>query len=284
MRRLIVASGAALAATLLLSAALMMTLIGGASATAGKSTYTFHCHSSASSSDTQYKVTASVPPSVQQGQNFTLGGFVLTGTPPVPLLIKHMHVVIAVSPGADQSSLSEDVDGPGSKNPPGPVAQPGIPNSTSPVNFVLKGTGAVGTNIMFTLQEVSSIVVDPSNHAQTLSVTCLFTSGNAFGTTQVIAKHGMRTTTAPPTTVGSTTTTTQPVTSTTMKHGKPTTTTLPNTTTTACSKHCAATINAQLAGYQQDPPQGGAVLAFWMLIGAFALTVAIVSRRARARR
>jgi hypothetical protein len=284
VRRLLVVFGAAFIAGTLFS----FTFIGTGSANPGAANYTFACHSAVSSSTTQYRVTASVPPHVQQGQPFTLGKVVLSGAPDVPLLIVHMHVVISVSAGANVSSVAFDVNGPGSTTPPGPVAQPGVWNSTDPQFFVLTALGAPGSSIAFTLAEVSSTIVNPNNPAQTLPVTCTYVSGPPFAVAPIIPKQGKTTTTsAAATTTSVASATTAPTTTTTQPS---VTTTLPVTTTTKpCRnpvKPCAASaINAELIGHSQrnriEPMNSGANLAFGMLVGAFALTVAIVSRRVR---
>jgi hypothetical protein len=288
MRRLLVIFGAAFIAGTLFS----FTFIDTGSANPGAATYTFACQSAASSSSTQYRVTASVPPHVQQGEPFTLGKVVLSGAPDVPLLIVHMHVVISVSAGANVSSLAFDVNGPGSTNPPGPVAQPGVWNSTDPQYFVLEALGAPGSSISFTLAEVSSTIVNPNNPSQTLPVTCTYSSGPAFAVAPIIPKQGKPTTTtsAPATTTSVSSVTAAPTTTTTQPSVTTTTAAPVTTTTKPCRnpvKPCSASaINAELIGHSQrnriEPMNSGATLAFGMLVGAFALTLAIISRRARA--
>src|SRR4051812_40166339 len=206
-------------------------LVGGfaTSASAASTTYAFHCQSANGSSATEYTVAGIATATVAPGHNFSLTNFVLTGTPDRPLLIKHMDVTIVVSAGADVTSLHEGVDGPGAQAPPGAPATPGTPNSTTPVSFVVRANGAPGTVIGFTLAAVSSTVVNPNDHTQTMKVDCTRVSGPTFASTRIASRgHGSgSSTTAPHSTTTRSTTTTS----------RATTTTAARTTTTTAPKH-----------------------------------------------
>jgi hypothetical protein len=276
-----VVGGATVAGVLLLVTGFVQSVY----AVPGKATYQFHCHSAAGSSDVTYDVSASIPPQAQQGENFTINNVVVTGTPSVPLLIAHLHIEFTVSPGTDKSVLTDDLDGPGSTNPYGPIAQPGVPHSTDPISYTLKATGAVGTTIHFKLGVVSSTVVNPQNQ-QVLPVECDYSGGPDFGTVTIIEHHGggkpTPTTSLSPTTIAANTTTVSSTLSTT-------TTTVGSTTTTTkpCKnphKPCTGSaINGELIGYHPDSTSSGAKIDLGLLLLAFALTVGITSRRARLR-
>ena len=260
-------------------------------ATTGTATYAFQCHSAGGSSDTTYTVAASIPAHVHQGHTFTLSKFVLTGTPAVPLLIVHMHVEIGVSSGADVSVLGEEIDGPGAASPPGPAAPTGVPNSTPAAKFVLHAVGPVGEEIAFTLLNVSSTVMNPDDHSQTMSVECAYSSGEPFVSIGIVPNHENAPTQTPsvptsnaahPAVTAATAAApaaTTPV-KTTTNHDT-------NTTTTACSRgrrpqSCDdAVIANRLIGFQapEPAPAGGATIAFALLVLAFAITLSVVTRR-----
>ena len=270
---------------------------GQGAATSGETTYGFRCHSAVGSSDTTYTVAAQIPARVHQGHKFNLAKFVLTGTPAVPLLIVHMHVEIGVSSGADVSVLSEEIDGPGASNPPGPAAPAGVPNSTSPAKFRLHAVGPVGEEITFKLLNVSSTVMNPDDHAQTISVECAYSSGGSFASIGIVPNSDNKatptlpvptTTAADPTAIAAhpTPSAATPAAAATT-HVKTSTSHDTKTTTTACDRGRSkqscndAVIANRLIGFQapEPPPAGGATIAFTLLILAFVITLAVIARR-----
>ena len=145
----------------------------GASPHAGATDLQYHCTSVAGQTDTEYSVEASAPATVAQGASFDVTNMVVTGIPPVDLLIAHITFGIAVPANATPTTpTSITFDGPGATDPPGPIAKKGIPNSSPPMSFTMTATGAVGSTIDIFPADVNSTVVDPANLQNHLDVTC----------------------------------------------------------------------------------------------------------------
>lgn len=135
--------------------------------------FAYHCDSAAGHSETAYTMVASAPDQVVQGDTFQVQGFVVTGVPPEDLLIS--HITFAIDPPGNattESPLFFGFDGPGSTDPPGPIAKEGTPYSSPAMSFTMKATGPVGSTIDIYPGNVSSTVVNPDNLQQTLDVTC----------------------------------------------------------------------------------------------------------------
>jgi hypothetical protein len=287
MRRIFAASTAAVLGAVLIA----LGFVAGVGAVPGGATYVFTCTSDAgTSSEVEYHVSASFPPHVQQGEPFNVKEVVVTGTPSVPLLIAALHLEFTVSPGANVASLSHDIAGPGASVPPGPIALPGIPNATDPVDFGLEAVGPVGTEISMSLAEVSSTVVNPLDLSQTAQVTCTYASGPPFGSTTIIPKHGRPTTTTPAIAPQLAAPSTAPVsTAPAASPGDLTTTPAAGGSTCAdaaqsCDPDPATAVAGSLIGHRQevrlpyDPAPNGAAIAFGLLLLALAATIAVVTR------
>ena len=100
---------------------------------AGATDLHYHCRSAVGESDTEYTVVADAPTSVVQGTTFDVKNLVVTGTPPVDLLIARISFGIEVPANATTvSPTTIAFDGPGATDPPGPIAKKGVPNSFAP--------------------------------------------------------------------------------------------------------------------------------------------------------
>jgi len=178
--------------------------------------YAYHCDSAAGHSETAYTIVADAPDEVVQGTTFQVTGFVVTGTPPVDLLIS--HITFAIDPPANATPVSPlffGFDGPGSTDPPGPIAKKGIPNSSPAMSFTMKATGPVGSTIDIYPGNVSSTVVNPDDLSQTLDVTCARDLPVLLTRTTIVAPPDTTTTTSTTSTTEATTSTTGGTTSTT---------------------------------------------------------------------
>jgi hypothetical protein len=178
--------------------------------------YAYHCDSAAGHSETAYTMVADAPDEVVQGTTFQVTGFVVTGTPPVDLLIS--HITFAIDPPGNATPLSPlffGFDGPGSTDPPGPIAKKGIPNSSPAMSFTMKATGPVGSTIDIYPGNVSSTVVNPDDLSQHLDVTCARDLPVLLTRTTIVAPPETTTTTSTTSTTEATTSTTEATTSTT---------------------------------------------------------------------
>ena len=136
------------AATVLVIAAVMVGLGPASVADAASTEHTYHCTSAVGASDTSYTIDAVAPTQVEQGSTFAVDPVVVTGTPPVDLLLADITFGILAPAGATLTSPAEiHFDGPGSTDPPGPIAPAGVPNSSPPMSFSMVATGAVGSTI-----------------------------------------------------------------------------------------------------------------------------------------
>jgi len=145
----------------------------GASPSVGAVDLHYHCTSVVGQTDTDYTVVADAPATVAQGATIDVTHLVVTGIPPVDLLIAHITFGIKLPANATPvTPLTTTFDGPGSTNPPGPIAKKGIPNSSPAMSFTLTATGAVGSTVDIYPADVSSTVVDPEHLENHLDVTC----------------------------------------------------------------------------------------------------------------
>jgi len=171
----------------------------GTSPSVGATDLQYHCTSSAGASDTEYSMVADAPTSVAQGATFDVKNLVVTGIPPVDLLIAHISFGIKVP--ANATTLSPTTiafDGPGSTDPPGPIAKKGIPNSSLPMTFTMTATGAVGSTIDIYPADVASTVVDPANLKVRLDVVCAQITPAPLLRVLIVAAPPESTTTAGP--------------------------------------------------------------------------------------
>jgi hypothetical protein len=176
--------------------------------------FTYHCSSSVAESDELYTITGTAPAEVVQGGEFTVDDVVITGTPTVDLLLVSLTYNVVAPIGATSvDGLSRTILGPGSMDPPGPIAPAGVPNSSPAWSFRFVASGAVGTTVDFFSGTVSSVVADIANPSITVPVTCTPNTGGAFASTLIVAPPPSTTTTTTSTTLA-TTTTTQPTTTT----------------------------------------------------------------------
>jgi hypothetical protein len=176
----------------------------------GSVDYAYHCDSAAGHSETAYTMVATAPDEVLQGATFQVQGFVVTGVPPEDLLIS--HITFAIDAPANATTLSPlffGFDGPGSTDPPGPIAQQGVAYSSPAMSFTMKATGPVGSTIDIYPGDVSSTVVNPDDLSQHLDVTCARDLPVLLTRTTIVAPDATTTTTT------STTSTTEKATSTT---------------------------------------------------------------------
>jgi hypothetical protein len=171
--------------------------------------YSYHCDSAAGHSETAYTMVATAPDTVVQGQTFEVTGFVVTGAPPEDLLIS--HITFAIDPPANattESPLFFGFDGPGSTNPPGPIAKKGVPYSSPAMSFTMQATGPVGSTIDIYPGNVSSTVVNPADLSQTLDVTCARDFPVLLTRTTIVAPADTATTSTTSTTSSSSTSST----------------------------------------------------------------------------
>lgn len=169
--------------------------------------FDYACSSAIGSSPTEYTIEAEVPDEVVAGEPFDLSPVVLSGTAPVDLLLVQLTFEVDDPDGADATDgLSRQFFGPGSTNPPGPIAPEGSYNSTPEMTFGFVATGEVGSTIEFYSSTVSSTAAEIGNPSNTLDVACERVSEKPFATTTIVAPPPPSTTT----TTTSTSTTTQP--------------------------------------------------------------------------
>ncbi len=174
--------------------------------------YAYHCDSAAGHSETAYTMVASAPDQVVQGATFDVEGFVVTGVPPQDLLIS--HITFAIDPPGNattESPLYFAFDGPGSTDPPGPIAKKGTAYSSPAMSFTMKATGPVGSTIDIYPGNVSSTVVNPDDLSQHLDVTCARDLPVLLTRTTIVAPEVTTTTTSTTSTTEKTTTTTSGV-------------------------------------------------------------------------
>ncbi len=135
--------------------------------------HTYHCTSPVGSSDSTYTIDATAPAQVVQGTSFAVDPLVVTGTPSIDLLLA--DITFGILPPANATLTSPDIihfDGPGSTDPPGPIAPAGVPNSSPPMSFSMVATGPVGSTVTIYPAAVTSTVVDPANLTNRLDVSC----------------------------------------------------------------------------------------------------------------
>ncbi len=175
------------AAAVLLVAGLVM--IGPVGAAGAASTdHAYHCTSAVGASDTSYTIDATAPAQVVQGSAFAVDPLVVSGTPSVDLLLA--DITFGIVPPADATLTSPaqlHFDGPGSTDPPGPIAPAGVPNSSPPMSFSMVATGPVGSTIAIYPAPVTSTVVDPSNLANRLEVSCSEIVPTAVALVEIVA-------------------------------------------------------------------------------------------------
>jgi hypothetical protein len=148
-------------------------------------------------SDTSYTIDADAPTQVEQGSTFAVDPVVVTGTPPVDLLLADITFGILAPAGATLTSPAEiHFDGPGSTDPPGPIAPAGVPNSSPPMSFSMVATGAVGSTISIYPGPVTSTVVDPDDLTNRLDVSCSEIVPTAIAVIEIVAQPSDPTTTA----------------------------------------------------------------------------------------
>jgi hypothetical protein len=200
--------------------------------------YAYHCDSAAGHSETAYTMVATAPDQVVQGDTFDVQGFVVTGVPPQDLLIS--HITFAIDPPGNatpETPLFFGFDGPGSTDPPGPIAKEGTAYSSPAMSFTMKATGPVGSTIDIYPGNVSSTVVNPADLSQHLDVTCARDLPVLLTRTTIVAPEVTTTTT-------STTSTTEKTTSTTSGVSRESTTPTTPTTATPASVLAESTANA----------------------------------------
>jgi hypothetical protein len=237
------------AATVGLASVLVMSpvLAGDGNLVEGSVDYAYHCDSAVGHSEVAYTMVATAPDEVVQGDTFQVQGFVVTGVPPEDLLIS--HITFAIDPPGNatpESPLFFGYDGPGSTDPPGPIAKKGIPNSSPAMTFTMKATGPVGSTVDIYPGNVSSTVVNPDNLSQHLDVTCARDLPVLLTRTTIVAPEPTTTTTS--TTSSTTSTTTKSTVAVSPESVTPTTPTTAQVAVLGESAAAPVTGNATLTG------------------------------------
>ena len=182
--------GATTVATLLAGAALLVPASLGPVPAAGAAAtdHTYHCTSLAGSSDSTYTIDATGPTQVVQGTALAIDPLVVTGTPAVDLLLA--DITFGILPPANATLTSPAVlhfDGPGSTDPPGPIAPAGVPNTSPPMAFTMVASGPVGSVITIYPAPVTSTVVDPADLSHRLDVSCSEIVATAIAVIEIVA-------------------------------------------------------------------------------------------------
>ncbi len=188
-------------ATMLAGAALLLPVSIGPVPAAGAAAtdHTYHCTSLAGSSDSTYTIDATAPAQVEQGTEFAVDPVVVTGTPTVDLLLADIAFGILPPSGATLTSPAIlHFDGPGSTDPPGPIAPAGVPNSSPPMSFSMVASGPVGSVITLYPAPVTSTVVDPADLSHRLDVSCSEITATAIATIEIVAPTTPTTDPTPP--------------------------------------------------------------------------------------